>query len=534
MENTEVRLKSAILSLSELDGPLDYNQAKHLLNRCLFGARHTEIQFIQGKTASEALDFLLREPLDILAPPLCVKDSDEEVPVGTTWVNTKYNSNFRSQRIYSYNSWWIGRLLQQNLSLKEKMVVFWHNHFVIENDVISNTNYNYLYNVLLYQQALGNFKTLTEEMTVNVGMLNYLDGTDNVAGSPNENYARELFELFTIGKGPLIEEGNYTNYTEHDIREAAKVLTGWKTNSNIDQSYFTSSKHDKSIKTFSGLFENRSIVNKEEEEYKELIQMIFAKRQTARHIVRKIYRWFVYYRMDEEVENGIVEPLTTLFIENNFEMKPLLKALLGSEHFFDVNLRGCMIKNPLEFNVGLLRQLEFEMPDSSDLIIQYGFWNAVRYQTNLQDMELGNPPDVAGWPAFYLAPLYNEIWINTATIPNKANFIKNAILWGVRPVTGADKIYYNPFKITYLASDPSDINILVSTFVELLFPQPISQAKFDELKDTLIPGLPDFEWTAEWNKYIGNPEDENQKNAVKNSLNGLLVKMCSMAEYQLI
>jgi uncharacterized protein (DUF1800 family) len=131
-----------------------------------------------------------------------------------------------------------GQVVKPEFVVKGKMGLFWHNHFVIERDVVSNVNFNYHYSKLLYEQALGNFKTLTEKITVNTGMLKYLNGAENVAGKPNENYARELFELFTIGKGPLISEGNYTNYTELDIREAAKVLTGWRTSTTNNSSYF--------------------------------------------------------------------------------------------------------------------------------------------------------------------------------------------------------------------------------------------------------------------------------------------------------
>ena len=254
MEKTEIPLKSGIMSLQPLEGPLGFEKAKHLLNRSLFGARLSEINFMKNKTASEAVDYLLREPIPSITPPLGIKADDLEIPVGTTWVNTKYNGTYNSQRLYSYRAWWIGRLQNIELSLAEKMTLFWHNHFVIETDVVSNTNFNYKYNMLLYSQSLGNFKKLTEDMTVNVGMLTYLDGVKNTLGSPNENYARELFELFTIGKGPLTEPGNYTNYTETDIREAAKVLTGWRTNSTTDLSYFDTTKHDKTNKTFSVAF----------------------------------------------------------------------------------------------------------------------------------------------------------------------------------------------------------------------------------------------------------------------------------------
>jgi len=534
MENSEIRLKSGILSLTPKTGTLGYQNAKHLLNRCLFGARQTEIQFMQSKTAQEALDFLLLEPVDPIAPPLGIAESDTEVPVGTTWVNLVFNYDFRDERETSYTRWWLGRLLNQNLSLKEKMGLFWHNHFVIERDVVTNANYNYHYSKVLYEQALGNFKTLSENITVNTGMLKYLNGAENVVGKPNENYARELFELFTIGKGPLISEGNYTNYTELDIREAAKVLTGWRTNSTTNSSYFDLSKHDKTTKTFSEIFNFHSIVSNGENEYKNLIEMIFGKKETARYIVRKLYRWFVYYRIDAEIEAQIIEPLATLFVENNFEIKPLLKKLLCSEHFFDDNLKGCTIKNPLEFTVGMLRQLEYKDPGSKNLVAQYGMWYWIYDQAKLQTLRLTNPPDVAGWPAWYLAPAFNQLWINSVTIPYKSNFVVSIVKTGVRPVSGFDRQYIDPFKVAYLANKPDDINDLLKTLTDLLFPHPATAAQIKDLKETLIPGLPDFEWTVEWNKYVNDPANTNQKNAVANMLKNLLVKICSLAEYQLI
>lgn len=534
MNKTEPLLKAGVLNLNPVTGSLGFANAKHLLNRTMFGARYREIEFIQEMTVSDAIDYLLKPASEPLAPPLGVKDNDDEIQVGTTWINTKYNSKFRAQRMYSYNSWWINRLLNQDVSLIEKMTFFWHNHFVIENDTVRNTNYNYRYNELITNHALGNFKTLCQEMTINVGMLYYLDGVKNDVGSPNENYARELFELFTIGKGPLIEEGNYTNYSEHDIREAAKVLTGWKTNADTDTSYFSTAKHDKTDKIFSDIFDNFLIANNEELEYKDLIDMIFSKKETARHLVRKLYRYFVYFRLAPEVEQNIIEPLSTLFIENNFELKPVLKTLLSSEHFFDIAYRGAMIKNPLEFTVGLVRQLEYDVPTKINIQEQYGFSNLVRYYSRNQDLELGNPPDVAGWPAWYLAPLYNELWINTATIPARATVINAIIKWNLRPVSGADKISFDPFKLAYLAQEPQNIDNLLDTFTKLLFPVPASDEQIVTLKQILIPGLPDFEWTAEWNLYIDNPEDENQKTAVGNRLKNVLAKICLMAEYQLI
>ncbi len=529
-----MRTKKTDLSLDPIDGPLGFDRAKHLLNRCVFGPRFNEIEALKTMTAAEALDYLMRNPESELSPPIGVRDTDEEVPVGETWVNTPYNGKFRAPRIYSYNAWWIGRLIRQDLSLTEKMALFWHNHFVIENDTVRNTNFNYRYNKLITESALGNFKTLCEDMTVNVGMLTYLNGTQNIAGSPNENYARELFELFTIGKGPLLEEGNYTNYTEHDIREAARVLTGWKTSTANDASYFSISKHDTNDKVFSEIYNGNLISNRGDEEFRELIAMIFGKRETARYLIRKLYRWFVYFQIDDEIEKNIIEPLADVFINSDFEIKPLLATLLSSNHFYDENFRGVMIKNPLEFTIGLLRQIEYKLPDQMNVVEFYGFCNNVRSKVKTQDMDLGNPPDVAGWPAWYLVPNFHKIWINTATIPNRSTAAKALINYGIRPVSEAEKIFYDPFELAYLADDPSDINSLLATCTSLLFPKAASEAKITELKEILIPGLPDFEWTVEWNRYVNNPEDENQKKAVDKSLRNLLTAMCSMPEYQLM
>lgn len=185
----------------------------------------------------------------------------------------------------------MGQILNQNISLREKMVLFWHNHFVTERAVVSRADLLYQYNNCLRSNALGNFKQLTEEITVIPAMLRYLNGEDNAAGAPNENYARELLELFTIGKGPLLEEGNYTFFKQQDVLAASRILTGWKINYAEAKSFFNSEKHDTSSKTFSEAFGQAVINNEGEDEYKRLIQLILEQKESARFIVRKLYRW---------------------------------------------------------------------------------------------------------------------------------------------------------------------------------------------------------------------------------------------------
>ena len=139
------------------------------------------------------------------------------------------------------------------------MVLFWHNHFVTQSETVEEARYLYRYCELLRNHALGNFKQLTQDVTLNPAMLWYLNGNTNFVGAANENYARELFELFTIGKGEQIGEGNYTNYTEQDVLAAAKVLTGWYDQYTTVTSSFLSDWHDKSNKLFSEAFDNQII-----------------------------------------------------------------------------------------------------------------------------------------------------------------------------------------------------------------------------------------------------------------------------------
>ncbi|RLD26292.1 MAG: DUF1800 domain-containing protein, partial [Bacteroidetes bacterium] len=415
-------------------------------------------------------------------------------------------------------------------TLREKMVLFWHNHFVTELNVVNIPAYLYEYNQLIREHSLGNFKTLAINMTVNTAMLRYLDGIQNTAASPNENYARELFELFTIGKGPLIGEGNYTHYTEQDVQEGARVLTGWKINNNTRTAWFNANHHDKGIKNFSEYYGNQVIADQGNTEYQALIHMIFNQKETARALVRKLYRWFVYYQIEEETENQIIEPLSDILFDNGYEILPVLTRLLSSEHFFDQEFRGCYIKNPLEFILGSLRRLEVSISD--ELQTKYEVWNLFYNLAGNQELDLGNPPDVAGWPAYYLQPTFNELWINSATLPQKAEFSTKLIHGNYKK--NEIKLEVDVIALAEMTSVPSEPIQLITEFCELLLPVPVSELQIDALKEILIPGLPDFEWTVEWFNYKNNAGDETLKAAVENALRLLLEAILQLPEYYLM
>src|SRR5690606_22324046 len=216
----------------------------------------------------------------------------------------------------SLNNWSLELMLQNNPHIREKMTLFWHNHFVTAD--INEPRVVYYYIDKLRKMSLGNFRQMAKDITVDNAMLEYLNGRDNTRQAPNENYARELLELFTLGKGPSLGNGDYTTYTEKDIMEMAKALTGWVEvrNSLPIRSEFRNNRHDTTTKTLSHRFNNATIENAGADEYKNLIDLIFTRDEVAEFICQKLYAWFIYNDITEEVREDVIKPLAEIFREN--------------------------------------------------------------------------------------------------------------------------------------------------------------------------------------------------------------------------
>ena len=203
-------------------GAWTYESAAHLLRRCMFGPTYSQIKEATQMGLGATVEMLL-EDLPLPSPPINTRnDQDPHVPIGETWVEAHYSSG-RSKKLDQLNyrrrslkSWTIGRIMNPEMSIREKMTLFWHNHFPV-ND-INDPKLLYDYVTKLREHGTGNFRTLVKEITLDPAMLRYLNGDENTAKAPNENYARELLELFTIGKGPQIGPGDYTHYTEQDVK----------------------------------------------------------------------------------------------------------------------------------------------------------------------------------------------------------------------------------------------------------------------------------------------------------------------------
>ncbi len=521
-------------------GPWGHEQASHLLRRSMFGPNKTQIRWAMEQGMEATLQKLFEE-IPLPAPPVNSKyQGDSNVPVGSTWVNASYSGGniggilgYRERSLYS---WIIGQAWREGVSIREKLTLFWHNHFPVA--AIVDPKFNYRYIRLLWTHAWSSFRELTKAVTIDPAMLFYLNGDESTAEAPNENYARELLELFTIGKGPLVAPGDYTNYTEQDVRAIARALTGWRHFGYASQSSgaiganFISSRHDTGTKTLSHRFGNAVIPNLGNQEYARVVDLIFEQMEVARFICRKLYKWFVYYEISEEAEVQVIEPMAQILFSNDFEIKTALMALLSSEHFYDPANTGAMIKNPLDFIMSILKPLGVTY--SQELSRRYDSWYPYWGLASGMQMEYFHIPDVAGWKAYYLAPQYYRNWINASTLPHRMHLAQDLVLTGVSPFeSNGNVMKINALQLVSTLDDPLDPNALIEELASLLFPKPLRESQRDALKAILLPGLPDFEWTVEYGQYLQNPGNSALASAIDTKLRALLKSMLSMPEFQL-
>ncbi len=521
--------------LDPYTGPWDYEQAAHLLRRTIYGPTYAQIKdTVQNGMDNVVTQLLTGQPLS--APPLNYNyDQDPNVAIGETWIDAPYSltENYIPYRRRSLAGWTMSLMLNEGISIREKMVLFWHNHFVTSD--INDPKFVYKYITLLRENALGNFKELVKKITIDPAMLRYLNGNENTKIAPNENYARELMELFTLGKGELAGPGDYTTFTEDDVVAVARVLTGWRDvgyftlEFNPVDSVFIPNRHDTDPKQLSHRFDNVVINNNNEQEYADLIDIIFQKEEVSKFICRKLYRWFLYYNIDDNIEQNVIVPMAQMLVDNNFEIAPVLEALLKSEHFYDPENYGCMIKNPMDFSIALINQFEVQIPN--DLELQYQTWLTLYDIPAVLQMQYYNPPSVAGWTAYYQEPSYYQIWTNSVTLPFRALYV------GLMLTTGINIPGDNPV-IDVLAfvdsiDDPYDVNNVIDEFIKILFSKDIADNQKLFFKNVLIPGLPDFEWNVEYTEYVSDPGNETVATSIRNKLINLLYVMLTMPEYHL-
>lgn len=399
-------------------------------------------------------------------------------------------------------SWSLSSMAVASTSV-EKITIFWMGHWTTEfsfDEAYMVPQMLYRQYLLMRKLRLGSLKELALEVTVDNAMLFYLGGTFNEVGKPNENYARELMELFTTGIGW---------YTEGDVQQAARVLTGWKSNrfndepapKGIYQAWFNAGRHDTGAKEFMGVTipartaDNNTEFQVKNEEIKELINIIHTVRAGAvsRFIARKVYLNFVFSSPGETDPEFIAE-LAQAFLESDFNLRELFVKLFTSKHFFDPALRGVQIKTPVEFVVGIQRQLGVAEVDPQAWV-------------NLMDQSMFDPPNVAGWPGY-------RSWISTNTYPRRREFARKTI----DAMTDARA---NAFIREFSAFN--DVSEFVKSVVEFLLPVAVSDERLTFYKSALLEGQPDYTWA----------EKLQQPSASARALKELLKSIAKAPDFQL-
>ncbi|GAB5407869.1 MAG: hypothetical protein BalsKO_02340 [Balneolaceae bacterium] len=329
------------------DMPWNKKRVAHAIRRLKFGLHFSEFEPALNQTPTNFIDTIIDEAInaEMPTPPDWVEKTPPPWGSSDAEVLEYFSTNY--DLYIGYQTEWTD--LMKAHPFREKMTLFWHNHFVTEIGKYEHAPLAHQHFTMLRTYALGNFKDFVHAVGLDSAMLIYLDGIENVKGEPQENYARELLELFTMGIG---------NYTQNDITEIARALTGYYFDYFNLETGFANNRHDTGEKTF---FERTGTFG-----YDEVIDIIFEERaeEIAHYICTKLYKFFVY----ETPNESIISELSQLFIDENFEIEPVIRKLLKSEHFFDESILGAMIKSPIDLMLGDgSKKLGYQSPKSKEL-----------------------------------------------------------------------------------------------------------------------------------------------------------------------
>jgi uncharacterized protein (DUF1800 family) len=350
-------------------------QIKHLHARAGFGISYQDLQKQRHWNAQKALKQIFKNAEPVTPINAVTENLDLNPLKDPTEEQRKALQEKRNQQEKALNHAWMQQLSTTHAQLREKMTLFWHNHFACN---IGNYYYQQHLNNIQREHALGNFKTLLTAVSQSPAMLQFLNNQQNHKGHPNENFARELMELFTLGRG---------HYTEQDVKEAARALTGWAYNGKTGEFAFRPGVHDNGTKTFMGKTANFCP--------EDVIDIILSNQQTAKYISTKLYRYLV----NEVPNEAHVNEMAHVFYQANYEIRPLLEHVFTADWFYDDKNIGNLIKSPVELLVDLNRRfyISYQNPDV-----------LMQFQRTLGQV-LFRPPNVAGWPG-------GRNWIDSSSL----------------------------------------------------------------------------------------------------------------------
>jgi uncharacterized protein (DUF1800 family) len=375
-------IAGAAVPASAANGAMGADAARHLLSRVGFAASAADIVAFAKLSRTEAADQLVKAATTVAITPLLPWVGEAPITPAKRQIMSREQiqdeRKLNNERTFELRDWWFREMLNTPSPLTEKMTLFWHNHFATSQQKVHFAGFIYRQNILLRRNALGNFGNLLHEVARDPAMLLYLDGVNSKKEQPNENFAREVMELFTMGEG---------NYTEKDIKEVARAFTGWSLDRESGQFKFRRGVHDYSNKTIFGKTGNF--------EGDQVLDLILARPETAQFITRKLWREFVSPEPDENE----VKRMAAIFKESGYNTGKLMRVMLSSDAFYAMDNRATLIKSPVEFVVGTLKTFEIDTPSLRPFVLSAA----------MLGQSVFAPPNVRGWPG-------GEAWINSATL----------------------------------------------------------------------------------------------------------------------
>jgi len=551
--NARKAKKEVTSGLEPYTGEFGPAQKKHLLNRTMVGMAKRHMDDLEGLSLDEAIDLIftpeeLGEPVNNYFYEKTNEDwienyGRDDVAPGEPFVNNASTQRGENQeyengdwtRRQSIKSWINKSIYNQSTSIHWKLFVFIHNLIPTDGGQGADNKGLHGYLELIFNSCFDDYRNTIYNITTNPAMLIYLNLGLSRKETPDENYARELQELFTVGKRP------FSKYTEDDVREIARALVGWHHlyesifEEGPMKSNFNEWNHDTGDKYFSEFYGNRVIKGRTgkdgAKELEDIIDMIFNTEESAIYLSSRLYQFFVYHDITETIDKNIIKPMAKIMRDNNFSLIEPLKFLLKSEHFFDSSFFNSMIKSPLEFVFGVTKEFDlfnghlrnyheensnngiYIPPDKfiNELSKSFYFFSQFDWRTRNMGLEIASPPSVSGWPAYYQAPVYDLFWINSMTIKDRVDFTNSATQWGLYLDDGTNIVLD---KVSYILnySNSENLDKLIQEMSERLLGGDIPLRAKERIKQSILQGKNESYWTEAINEYRNNPSEQNKNN----------------------
>ena len=547
-------------TLAKYTGEFGYTQKRHLLNRVLVGYADRHMKDLDGLSLDQAIDLIFKKPelgepvnnyyQDFPPEEYKKKYLVDDVKPGEPFISKAFSRVERMgftpefagpERASAFDSWTYANFYSQPTTVAGRLFLFLHTLTPYKED---NARLKALYysHKLTYDGAWRNYKDYIYDVTLSDNMLYFLNLKFSKKEAPDENFAREVQELFTVGKRP------FSKFTESDVKAAARLLVGWDSwyiENLTDEGYVTKNNynennHDTGDKQFSKFYGNRLIKGRTGSdggklELKEFYDMIFATDEVAIYLSRRLVQFFVYPVLNDYVEENIIKPLADVLRKSNYTLAEALKVLLKSEYFFAEEFYNAMIKSPMEYSMGLYKEFDllkghvtryddnviynslffedkkrFDAKYFDPIYLSFRLFKEVKYgYIGRQGYSFGSPPSVSGWQAYYQEPVYDLVWVNSDSIKRRKELAESITRNGL-PFPDRTQLRFDLNVLLKKTKDPSDINSFIRDLAKLITGVDLNEKAFIRIKKSILGNnLPDYYWADAVRSFQNSPNYDN-------------------------